>query len=51
MDPLCCDKLRQRQKEIERLLCHLETERREVEANTHWISRAAYQVRVTCWSI
>ena len=46
MEPLNCDKLRQRQKEIETTLEHLETERREIEANTHWISRGAYQIRV-----
>lgn len=40
------DKLRLRAIEVERTLGHLETERREVEENTEWIDRAAYESRV-----
>ena len=39
------DKLRLRAIEVERTLGHLETERREVEENTEWIDRAAYERR------
>ena len=40
------DKLRQRKKEIELTLQHLEKEHREVEENTEWIDRAAYENRI-----
>jgi DnaK suppressor protein len=40
------DKLRLRATEVERTIRHLEKERREVEENTEWIDRAAYESRV-----
>ena len=40
------DKLRLRAIEVERTIGHLKTERREVETNTEWIDRAAYESRV-----
>lgn len=40
------DKLRLRGIEVERTIRHLEKERREVEENTEWIDRAAYESRV-----
>ena len=49
------DKLRQRRQEVEMTLRHLESERREVEANTEWLNQTAYQSRlnlldrVTTW--
>ena len=46
MDPIYFDKLRHRQKEIETTLRHLDSERREVEENTEWTDRAAYNTRV-----
>lgn len=41
------DKLRLRGIEVERTIKHLEKERREVEENTEWIDRAAYESRVS----
>ena len=41
------DKLRLRWIEVERTIRHLEKERREVEENTEWIDRAAYESRVS----
>ena len=46
MDTVYWDKLRQRQKEIDKTLRHLGRERREVEENTEWINRAAYKTRI-----
>ncbi len=46
MDAIYCDKLRHRQKEIETTLRHLDTKWREVEENTEWVHRAAYETRV-----
>jgi DnaK suppressor protein len=40
------DKLRLRAIEVERTIRHLENERREVEENTEWRDRAAYEGRV-----
>ena len=40
------DKLRLRGIEVERTIGHLEKERREVEENTEWIDKAAYESRV-----
>ena len=40
------DKLRLRGIEVERTIRHLEKERREIEENTEWIDRAAYESRV-----
>ena len=40
------DKLRLRGIEVERTIRHLENERREVEENTEWIDKAAYESRV-----
>ena len=40
------DKLRERKKEIELTLEHLEKERRQVEENTDWVDRAAYENRI-----
>ena len=40
------DKLRLRAIEVERTIRHLENERREVEENTEWIDKAAYESRV-----
>jgi RNA polymerase-binding transcription factor DksA len=42
----CSDKLRLRGIEVERTIRHLEKERREVEENTEWVDRAAYENRV-----
>jgi RNA polymerase-binding transcription factor DksA len=42
----CSDKLRLRGIEVERTIRHLEKERREVEENTEWVDRAAYESRV-----
>jgi DnaK suppressor protein len=42
----CWDKLRLRAIEVERTIKHLEKERQEVEENTEWIDRAAYEGRV-----
>lgn len=39
-------KLRQRKKEIDRTLRHLEDERRQVEDNTEWVDRASYESRL-----
>jgi DnaK suppressor protein len=39
------DKLRLRAIEVERTIRHLEKERQEVEENTEWIDRAAYESR------
>jgi DnaK suppressor protein len=39
------DKLRLRAIEVERTIRHLEKERQEVEENTEWINRAAYESR------
>ena len=39
------DKLRLREIEVERTIRHLEKERREIEENTEWIDRAAYESR------
>ena len=41
------DKLRLRATEVERTIKHLEKERQEVEANTEWVDRAAYESRVS----
>jgi RNA polymerase-binding transcription factor DksA len=38
-------KLRRRKNEIEMTLRYLEAERREVEENTEWLNRAAYESR------
>lgn len=40
------DRLRQRRKSIETTLSHLENERRQVEQNTEWMDRLAYQNRL-----
>ncbi len=40
------DRLRQRRKSIETTLSHLENERRQVEKNTEWMDRLAYQNRL-----
>jgi DnaK suppressor protein len=40
------DKLRLRAIEVQRTIRHLEKERQEVEENTEWIDRAAYESRV-----
>src|SRR5215472_18822038 len=40
------DKLRLRAIEVERTIRHLEKERQEVEENTEWADRAAYESRV-----
>ena len=41
------DKLRLRAIEVERTIGHLEKELREVEENTEWVDRAAYERRVS----
>ena len=41
------DKLRLRATEVERTIKHLEKERLEVEENTEWVDRAAYESRVS----
>ena len=41
------DKLRLRGIEVERTITHLEKERREVDENTKWMDRAAYESRVS----
>jgi DnaK suppressor protein len=41
------DKLRLRAIEVKRTIRHLEKEREEVEANTEWVDRAAYESRVS----
>ena len=46
MDATYCDRLRHRQEEVATTLRHLDTERREVEENTEWVDRAAYETRV-----
>jgi RNA polymerase-binding transcription factor DksA len=46
MDVVYVDKLRQRRKEVEMTLRHLERQRREVEENTEWLDPVAYQNRV-----
>jgi len=46
MDALYSDKLRQRRREIELTLRHLERERREVEQNTEWVDQSAYKNRI-----
>lgn len=46
MDPAYCDKLRQRHEEVVTTLRHLDTARREVEENSEWVDRAAYETRV-----
>ena len=43
----CSDKLRLRGIEVERTIRHLEKERQEVEENTEWVDRAAYESRVS----
>jgi len=40
------DKLRLRAIEVERTIKHIEKERQEVEENTEWMDRAAYESRV-----
>ena len=40
------DKLRLRGIEVERTIRHLEKERHEIEENTEWINRAAYESRI-----
>jgi RNA polymerase-binding transcription factor DksA len=47
MDAVYSDKLRERRREIELTLRHLERERREVDQNTEWVDETAYQNRVT----
>jgi DnaK suppressor protein len=42
----CWDKLHLREIEVERTIRHLEKERQEVEENTEWLDRAAYESRV-----
>jgi DnaK suppressor protein len=41
------DKVRLRGIEVERTIRHLEKERREIEENTEWMDRAAYESRVS----
>ncbi len=41
------DKLRLRAIEVKRTIGHLEKELREVEENTEWVDRAAYERRVS----
>jgi RNA polymerase-binding transcription factor DksA len=41
------DRLRQRRKSVDRTLQHLENERRQVEQNTQWMDRLAYQNRLS----
>ena len=41
------DRLRQRRKSIETTLQHLQEERRQVEENTQWMDRLAYQNRLS----
>lgn len=41
------DRLRQRRNSIDKTLQHLENERREVEQNTQWMDRLAYQNRLS----
>ena len=41
------DKLRLRAIEVERAIRHVEKELREVEENTEWVDRAAYESRVS----
>src|SRR5262245_793484 len=41
------DKLRLRAIEVERTIKHLEKERQEVEENSKWMNRAAYESRVS----
>ena len=41
------DKLRLRAIEVERTIRHLEKERQEVEENTEWVDRAAYETRAS----
>jgi DnaK suppressor protein len=40
------DKLRLRTIEVDRTIRHLEKERQEIEENTEWMDRAAYESRV-----
>jgi DnaK suppressor protein len=42
-----CDKLGRRAIEVDRTIRHLEKERQEVEDNTEWVDRAAYESRVS----
>ena len=44
---LYSEKLHHRKEEIERTLRYLENERREVEDNTEWLDRAAYENRAS----
>ena len=46
MDAVYSDKLRERRREIELTLRHLERERRQVEQNTQWVDQTAYENRV-----
>ncbi len=46
MDALYFDKLRGRRMEIETTLRHLDIQRRDVEENTDWMNRAAYESRI-----
>lgn len=41
------DRLRQRRRNIDKTLQHLENERRQVEQNTQWMDRMAYQSRLS----
>jgi RNA polymerase-binding transcription factor DksA len=41
------ERLRQRRKNIDETLRHLENERRQVEQNTQWMDRMAYQSRLS----
>ena len=42
---LYAEKLRQRRQEVQLTLRHIENERRQIEANTEWLDRAAYESR------
>jgi RNA polymerase-binding transcription factor DksA len=46
MDAVYSAKLRERRREIELTLRHLERERLEVEQNTEWVDETAYRNRV-----
>jgi hypothetical protein len=52
---LYSEKLRRRKQEIERTLLYIEKQRREIEDNTEWLNRAAYENRaslineLSCW--
>src|SRR4051794_28233130 len=46
MDAVYCDKLQDRQKEVQTTLRHLYTERQELEANIKTVDRVAWTTRV-----